>query len=521
MDATILASLKGGMWEGWQERVRAALPNFAKSPIYVEQDSQSEEEIREVAEEVKRLGAIDIEGRDRDAAFGGRLVDTCFGPVTRMWLDSNIEYHFLKRHLPFLGGIRLIDIGGGYGRFVATASIMGARCFCTDAVPVSTEVSRKYLKEFAPGVTVFSVDEFAGNCFTIHPDIACNIHSWNECNFQQVENWLAILVEMKVPYLFTVSHGQLEGHPKYKERAYYTCGGGDRPPYKVGRSYRPAIERYYDLVAEESIGLTSHPHALWKLKADAVPLPPMDEKPIVWICTPLRSMDLNGPITEEYFKTLPEHFRGPITEVSNWKDCPFRVQVNLTGGGGVARARNRFASDFMLATSCPDDRLHFVDFDLMPNAQDFVDLWARDLPIVGGLYTTRKADGGWVLNKMHGAVPGRGGLLQVMELGTGFKCFKRSVFEQVLRDNPWLDCESDFDHSRRELGFFSMGPVADKKLWPGRHRWLTEDYWFDWICRESGIPTFVDTRIKLRHKDDFSGKVFPDKFPLDPAALPP
>lgn len=108
----------------------------------------------------------------------------------------------------------------------------------------------------------------------------------------------------------------------------------------------------------------------------------------------------------------------------------------------------------------------------------------------------------------------------MMELGTGFKCFKRSVFETVLAKNPWLDCESDFDAKKRVMGFFSAGPVWDKVMWPGKGRILTEDYWFDWLCRSEGIATIVNTKVKIRHYDEDKKTVFPLNFPPSPEALP-
>jgi hypothetical protein len=120
------------------------------------------------------------------------------------------------------------------------------------------------------------------------------------------------------------------------------------------------------------------------------------------------------------------------------------------------------------------------------------------------------------MNRLPGEVPRPNGVLKVMELGTGFKRFKRSVFVKTLADNPWLKCEGQDDPTKDFFSFFNMGPTKDDKLWPGRHRGLTEDYWFDWLCRASGIHTFVDLEIKLRHKDDHTGRVFPASFPVDP-----
>lgn len=242
----------------------------------------------------------------------------------------------------------------------------------------------------------------------------------------------------------------------------------------------------------------------------------MADKKVVWLATPLRHFEHDGALTPAILDSLDPHYADPIRELGTSTDLPWEFYVTILGGGGVARARNRVASEFMESKA---DILFFVDYDLMPTAQHYVNVLSCDLPICGGLYTVRADYGHWVLNKLTGAAPKKNGLLQVMELGTGFKCFKREVFTKVLADNPWLDCESDFDHRKRELGFFSMGPVACS-LWPGRHRWLTEDYWFDWLCRESGFPIVANTNVKLRHKDDFNGKIYPQVFPDDPGRLP-
>ena len=246
----------------------------------------------------------------------------------------------------------------------------------------------------------------------------------------------------------------------------------------------------------------------------------MASKPVCWIATPTRHLQLNGSLSQEAFESLKEDYRRPIVELQHFKDCPYQIYLYVTGGGSVFRARNRAASDFMAETKNPDDVLHFVDYDLMPDAQDYLHIWERNLPICGGLYTIRADNGHYVLNEWPGAVPSPSGQLHVMELGTGFKTFKRSVFQKVLDDNPWLDCESDYDRGKRELCFFSAGPVWDKRMWPGVGRCLTEDYWFDWLCRESGIMTVADLRVRLKHKDDFTGKIYPSVWPTLPGALP-
>lgn len=244
-----------GMWAEWQNNVKAALPNFAKSPFYVEQDSVPEEKYRELAEIVECFEVVDWKGKTRDAEFGARVVETDIGPVTRMWLESQVEIDFLFRHADNFRGVKALDIGAGYGRLAVPLS-GGAEVTCVDSVPISTQICRDYCARFAPSVKVLSLDEFEATYQNLRFDLAINVHSWNECKLSQIKEWLAVLAEMKVPYLFTVSHGQMNHTPEPSYRAY-----GDNHP-----DFRYLLEAQYDLIAEESLGLSPSPHALWKLK---------------------------------------------------------------------------------------------------------------------------------------------------------------------------------------------------------------------------------------------------------------
>jgi hypothetical protein len=117
------------------------------------------------------------------------------------------------------------------------------------------------------------------------------------------------------------------------------------------------------------------------------------------------------------------------------------------------------------------------------------------------------------------AGPAQGWALRVLEIGTGFKCFRREAFTLVREKNPWLEYECD-DTKKIEWGFFSMGPAKDVNIWPSRSRWLTEDFWLDWLMRDAGITIVWDTKVCLRHYDEDSGKVYPKVFPPLPVAMP-
>ncbi|HEX2900443.1 MAG TPA: putative sugar O-methyltransferase [Bacteroidia bacterium] len=244
-----------GMWAHWAARVAENKHQFAKSPFFVEQDSVPEERFRALAEKVALMEPYDPDGMTRDAEFGARVVDTCLGPVTRMWLESMVEIDFLYRNLPELElpTMKVLDIGAGYGRLAAALDKNAYDVRCVDAVPISTEISRGYLKRFAPSVHVFSIEEFEDIYTDLTFDLCVNIHSFNECKLSQIENWLKALEVMQVPYLFTVSHGQMDHNPEPSYRSY----GDDHP------SFRPLLEARYELIAEESLGLSPSPHALW------------------------------------------------------------------------------------------------------------------------------------------------------------------------------------------------------------------------------------------------------------------
>jgi len=255
------------MWEDWQEIVRRSGDKFCASPIYVQQRSQRHEDFERTAEYVVRQGMIDLTGMTRDAEFGGLVRETkACGPVTRMWLDSNVEIDFLFRQFAelrrkhgtsLLSSKNVLDIGAGYGRLAVSMMPVVASYTCIDPVPISTEICTKYCGRFAPSVRVMPLPEFCEKAVdSMAFSLAINVHSWNECTFSQVARWVAVLVQLRVAYLFTVSNGSMLAGGK---EAYATWGG-------QGESFRPILEHYYDLIAEEHIGLSYHPHALWRMK---------------------------------------------------------------------------------------------------------------------------------------------------------------------------------------------------------------------------------------------------------------
>jgi SAM-dependent methyltransferase len=244
------------MWEDWQDIVRRSLPNFCASPIYVQQRSQTQDEFESAAQYVAELPRkYDLDGKTRDARFGGlvRTTKAC-GDVTRMWIDSNVEIDFLQRslHPTPLSSQRILDIGAGYGRLAVAMAPLVKSYACVDPVPISTGLCKMYTAQYTPRAKVWELADFCAAA-DLAADLAINIHSWNECSLTQVGRWLEKI--KLIPHLFTVSNGHLSGG----RSAYSTWGG-------KGESFRPLLEKQYDLLAEEEVGLSHHPHALWRLK---------------------------------------------------------------------------------------------------------------------------------------------------------------------------------------------------------------------------------------------------------------
>ncbi|MBV8062342.1 MAG: putative sugar O-methyltransferase [Nevskia sp.] len=130
--------------------------------------------------------------------------------ISRDLLDSITEINFLDRQLQLFGrkGLRVLDIGAGYGRLahrVCSSGIDVASYVCCDAVPMSSFLCEYYLehRKLSPPARVCLLDEVE----QLQPgsfDIAFNVHSFSECTHAAIGWWVGQLKRLKVPYLFLV-----------------------------------------------------------------------------------------------------------------------------------------------------------------------------------------------------------------------------------------------------------------------------------------------------------------------------
>lgn len=213
---------------------------------------------------------------------------------------------------------------------------------------------------------------------------------------------------------------------------------------------------------------------------------------------------------------LPSHIKKFCTGLRELKDCPWAFDLVVCAGGNAPHAANKVAADFMRS----DGRyLAFLDDDNMPEPEDLLRILSHREHIVGGMYVRREENGPLVMNPFREAKVDDRGLLPVGELGLGgLKTYHRSVFEHIIKQEPTLGYVEDDDGST-SWGFFCMGVVRHD----GKSRFLTEDYWFDQLCRKHGILCHVDTKVKIRHRDRLTGIIYPlnDEWPDLPTPMEP
>jgi len=167
------------------------------------------------------------------------------GKVSRDLLESVVQINFLHKYINVLArdGLRILDIGAGYGRMAHRMLEANPRLksyTCVDAVPESTFICEFYLKYrgLANRVQVVPMDELEQRLSSY--DLALNIHSFSECTYAAIEWWLRKLKQLQVRYLMIV--------PNNPTRFLSTEVDGSR------RDFAPLLEGLgYKLVAQEPV----------------------------------------------------------------------------------------------------------------------------------------------------------------------------------------------------------------------------------------------------------------------------
>lgn len=225
----------------------------------------------------------------------------------------------------------------------------------------------------------------------------------------------------------------------------------------------------------------------------------------VLIATPVRHF--NG--WQGYHKKFKE-LLNRLTELSADPACPYEFWF-LTGEGGLVRSRNQMAHEFKrINKENPHVKwLITADDDLESFGDDPADpilrLLSHKRPLVGAMYTTREERPHWVANFMHEVEVQKGGLLQVIEIGAGLKLTHIKIFTELERIYPNITY-TDRDSGERITAYYQHC-VLQTDLKPDGDL-LPEDFYFDYLCRMAKIGLFLDTTLKLKHRDS-DGTLYP------------
>lgn len=151
-----------------------------------------------------------LERLSEDGAFGcWTFVFSDGRPLSRDLLDSVIELNYLERRLGISSrpGLRILDIGAGYGRLAhrACESFPQITAYdCVDAIPESTFLCDFYLNHRGLSGRARSVPMHRLGELHDTYDVAVNIHSFSESPRVAVRWWLELLRDRAVPYLLIV-----------------------------------------------------------------------------------------------------------------------------------------------------------------------------------------------------------------------------------------------------------------------------------------------------------------------------
>jgi hypothetical protein len=157
-------------------------------------------------------------------------------PISRDLLDSVNEIAFLEQHigLSHQPGLRVLDIGAGYGRLahrMCQALPNLARYDCVDAVAESTFLCEFYLRlrGMSPPARAVPLHEIDAGLAAEGYHLAVNIHSFTECRYDAIAWWLARVAALEIPWLLIV--------PNHPDRLMSTEADHSH------RDYAPLLER--------------------------------------------------------------------------------------------------------------------------------------------------------------------------------------------------------------------------------------------------------------------------------------
>ena len=173
---------------------------------YVFQDRMNRQSVersyQQMVERYPQLSSALLE----DGHFGAVTYQVGDQAVSRDLLDSIAEIGYLSEHFELNRGGGLLDIGAGYGRLAhrLNESFPAVRVGCTDSIAESSALCETYLRHRNVSADVLGRFDVAHYLSSQRIRLATAIHCPPEMSLPAIEEWLILLEEGGVEYLFLV-----------------------------------------------------------------------------------------------------------------------------------------------------------------------------------------------------------------------------------------------------------------------------------------------------------------------------
>lgn len=191
-----------GLWSSSNVGRGISVVTFRDDSLFLWQRGYEayDDRLREYATYVQSIDTQGLLGRlKEDGAFGARTARTVDSiAVSRDLLDSIVEIYAFERLAGLVSrtGLRILDIGAGYGRFahrVIEAGLNIGAYWCVDGVPLSSAICEYYAAQRQLGSAVKILDALAARDSPhLRADVAVAIHSLSEMPLSAVEGWLEV-----------------------------------------------------------------------------------------------------------------------------------------------------------------------------------------------------------------------------------------------------------------------------------------------------------------------------------------
>lgn len=195
-----------GLWD--QEHLSRGIDHGSVRghSAYIFQDRMDGESVersyRQLTARHPRLASVLTE----DGAFGAVTHKVQGNAVSRDLLDSIAEIGFLAEHFDLSLGGGILDVGAGYGRLAhrLSESFPAIRVACADEIPESSALCEAYLQHRRVRADVLGRFQVAQYLARVPVRMASAIHSFPEMSLPAIEQWLTLLSQGGIDYLFLV-----------------------------------------------------------------------------------------------------------------------------------------------------------------------------------------------------------------------------------------------------------------------------------------------------------------------------